>query len=115
MTLIALWRRPPARSPRRRVTDARIRALEAARFQAQRRWALLFSDPDVWGDREKRRMMLDARIAYQEATLDLVEACSDGAGMRERMSAPSPGTFSTAPSGPKVVAGRPHADRSEGK
>ncbi len=56
--------------------------LEERARSRQADWHRLFSEPDVWNDREKRRAMLEARWAYHEAVAAWLEArkmsCVDG-------------------------------------
>jgi len=37
--------------------------------EAYQHWWMLFREPDVWTDRQKRRAMYRARLAYQDASL----------------------------------------------
>jgi hypothetical protein len=53
---------------------ASLDALEAARGEAWRRWAALFSEPDCLTNPAKRHAMTRARLEYQQASLLLFEA-----------------------------------------
>jgi len=50
----------------------RISQLAARRDVAYQEWQALSRDPACWSDPEKRKAMLKARIAYQDALSDYV-------------------------------------------